>query len=378
MNVVLTMSFSVCVRALLLGHFVVFSVNVIDAYAFNENSSRPQIVSRAIAGDENQRPSLDDYMNQRRALINEEFQTSFESDVTLTENEQRANEVIMRAKNKELIGGLANPAGFNPSRHIFEVLQNVTDSDLFKILHKMPKGAILHSHDAGMCSADYLVTLTYWPNLWQCTANGVIAQLFFSRVRPPPNHESTDTCTWTLVSEERQRVGAAKYDEYVRKLFTLFDKDVHPKIQYRDINDVWQAMMGIFARITPMLCFAPVWKSYYKQALKEAYADNVQYLEFRSTLPPVRPHSYHLNISLNDQFNHFRFMIWMAVNIPKKKLWKYNQQLLRNSKMKILVSLDRKSFTLREKMYQTKRFSNILRSFRNCMHVFQTFLPVSI
>jgi adenosine deaminase CECR1 len=33
--------------------------------------------------------------------------------------------------------------------------------------------------------------------------------------------------------------------------------------------------------------YAPVWKDYYYQALKEMYEDGVLYLEFRGTLPPV-------------------------------------------------------------------------------------------
>lgn len=276
------MSYRICVRTLLL--FVALSVNVIQSYRFNESADRPQIVS---SDDElNQRPTLAEYLNQRRALLNQEFNASFESDVKLNENEQLANEIIMRAKNKEVNGGMANPYSFNPSRHIFEVLQDVRNSDLFKILTKMPKGAILHSHDTALCSADYLVSLTYWLNLWQCTENGTIAKFLFSRARPVP--ETTINCTWTLVSDERKSMGTEKYDENVRKLFTLFDKDVHPKIQYNDINDVWQAMMRIFGRITSMLGYAPAWKAYYKNALKEVYADNVQYLEFRSTLPPVR------------------------------------------------------------------------------------------
>lgn len=241
----------------------------------------------------NPRPSLAEYMSQRQTLVNQEYNMGFESDVRLTDNEKVANEIIMRAKKKEVDGGLSNPYSFNPSRHIFEVLQNVKDSDLFKILQKMPKGAILHSHDTSLCSADYLVSLTYWPNLWQCSENDKIITFYFSTAQPAP--EASTNCTWTLVSEQRSRLGDAKYDEYVRKMFTLFNRDVHPKIQFRDINDVWQTMMQIFGRVTPLLGFAPVWKAYYKHALKEMYADNVQYLEFRSTLPTVRP--IHISIT---------------------------------------------------------------------------------
>lgn len=261
------------------------SANVIHSFDHNENVARPSLVLPHV-DEPADRPSLDDYMSRRKSLLQQQFEMGFESDVTLTADEQLANKIIMRAKNKELKTGQAHPYAFNPSRHIFEVLENVTESDLFKILKRMPKGGILHAHDTALCSADYLVVLTYWPNLWQCTRNRTIDRFLFSRQEPeaiPAND-----CIWTSVAMERQKMGAEEYDEYVRTFFTLYDKNLNPLTQYRDINAVWDALSKTFMRVTPMLTYAPVWKAYYKQALKEMLADNVQYLEFRSTLPPVR------------------------------------------------------------------------------------------
>lgn len=263
------MSFCDCVRTFLVFHIAAASV-IPEQSLFNDD-----IV--------NERPSFAEYMNQRQMLLNQEFAMGFESDVSLTANERLANEIIMRAKNKELREGLASPHSFNPSRHIFEVLNDVKNSNLFKIIEKMPKGGILHSHGAGICSIDFLVNLTYWQNLWQCTGNGTIYTFLFSRARP----RSESTCTWSLVSEERQRWGAVKYDAYVREHFTLFDKNMHPRIQFRDVNDVWQRFDQIFERFG-MLKYEPAWRAHFKQTLKEVYADNVQYLEFRSGLSPVR------------------------------------------------------------------------------------------
>lgn len=265
---------------------VAVSANVIQAFTIDENAGRPSIVSGPTADDANPRPSLEEYLSQRQKLKNEEFEASFESDVQLTDVEEEANEIIMRAKNKELNRGLADPSSFNPARHIFEVLQEVKESDLFKILKKMPKGGILHAHDTALCSADYLVSLTYWEHLWQCAENGSIVSLYFSREQPKP--DPLLNCVWTSVAEERERRGAAEYDAALRKSFTLFDKDVNPKLQYSDINAVWKVMMDIFGRITPLLGYVPVWQAYYKNGLKEMFADNVQYLEFRGTLPPVQ------------------------------------------------------------------------------------------
>lgn len=235
----------------------------------------------------NKRPSYKEYLDQRQKFIEEEFSVGFEHDVQLNEQEQLANEVIKAAKAKEVNEGFRQPFRFNPSRHLFDVLKDIRKSELFQILQKMPKGGILHAHDMALCSTDYIVTLTYLADLWQCSdpnASHRIQQFLFSRNAPA----TVSGCEWLRVSEVRTKIGASKYDRYVRTLFTLYREDENPRTQFKDINDVWNTFMDIFLLIGPIVTYAPVWKDYYKNALKEMYADNVQYLEFRGLLPQVR------------------------------------------------------------------------------------------
>lgn len=238
------------------------------------------------------RPSVDDYFRDRKTLINYEEQSSFGSDIKLTDNEEQANKIIMQAKEHEYQVGTIQPLLFNPARHIFEVLDAIKQSKLFQIIKKMPKGGILHAHDTALCSANYLVSLTYWPDLWQriSNKNNQIEDFLFSRQQPNvPNTNQSDSndSQWRLVKDVRNEMGAAKYDEHVRTLFTLFDKNINPRIQFPDINEVWNRFMGIFMKVGALVTYAPVWKDYYKHALKEMQEDGVQYLEFRGTLPKV-------------------------------------------------------------------------------------------
>lgn len=235
----------------------------------------------------NSRSSPEDYFRDRTDLINYEVESSFGADIKLTDNEELANKIIIQAKEDEYQVGLVQPYLFNPSRHIFEVLDVIKQSKLFQIIQKMPKGGILHAHDTGLCSANYVVSLTYLPHLWQRTSNDAnkIKEFLFSRERP--NTSNDNDSTWRLVRDVRTEMGAAKYDELVRSMFTLYDKTINPRIQFADINDVWHRFQGLFIQVTPILTYAPVWKSYYKHALKEMHEDGVQYLEFRGTLPPV-------------------------------------------------------------------------------------------
>lgn len=228
------------------------------------------------------RPSYEQYIASRETVFNQENSNNFESDVKLNPKEARANAIIMAVKNAELDDGFKKPQTFAPSRHFFEVLDRINKSKLFKIIRKMPKGGILHAHDTALCSTDYLVSLTYREHLWQCNdSNNTIVSFKFSRNTP----EFVNGCKWLKVADERERVGRVEYDAYIRSNFTLFTNDPH---KFSDINVVWNEFMGLFIRFEPLVTYAPVFKDYYKQALKEMMQDGVQYLELRVLLPPVR------------------------------------------------------------------------------------------
>lgn len=231
------------------------------------------------------RPSLSDYKNLRKRFITEESDRALGSDIYLNENELKANKIIMAAKNKEIQIGFNNPYNFTPSRHLFEVLTQINQSDLFKIIKKMPKGGMLHAHDTALCSTDYVVSITYRDHLWQCYNLTNVNHIQFLFSREQPTDIPDDFSEWTLVADERLKVGNEVYDKKIRKLFTLFTDD--PINAFKDINDVWSRFMHIFMAVDPLITYVPVWQDYYRNALKELYADGVQYLEFRGTLPMV-------------------------------------------------------------------------------------------
>lgn len=249
-------------------------VSTVHAFGIGENV--------VVTDDTSTRPSYHDYLRNRKTFLQRELSRGIGADITLNDREVLANEIIMDAKNEELRAGFANPFKFIPSRHIFEVLDQLKSSRLFNLIRHMPKGAILHAHDMALCSTDFLVTLTYRPYLWECrnsTKNSISFK--FSRTAPT----STQGCRWTLVSSERKRMGKELYDIELRKHFTLYTKN--PLTEFKDINDVWSRFINIFITIEPLVTFLPVWKDYFSRALTEMYEDNVQYLEFRGVLPEL-------------------------------------------------------------------------------------------
>lgn len=227
------------------------------------------------------RPTVSEYNAIRENFVDQQFARGLGAKIVLTPKEERVNSILMGAKLKELADGFRAPYQFTQARHLFEVLSKINDSEVFKIIKKMPKGAVLHAHDTAICSTDYLVTLTKREYLWQCRDLDQKPQFLFSRNQP----EAVNNVPWKLVADIRRTMGDSKYDQEVRKLFTLYTAD--PLNTYKDINTVWDRFMELFITFGPIVTYEPVWRDYYYQALKECNEDNVQYLEFRGTLPDV-------------------------------------------------------------------------------------------
>lgn len=258
-----------------------------------DSATKFYVNSKATA--ENEHPIIEEYYRNRRNLIDCEVKSSFGSDLILSRADMLANKVILEAKEDELTAGLLDPYSFNPSRHIFEVLDAIKQSKLFEIIQKMPKGGILHAHESAMCSADCIVSLTYWPNLWQKskTKSNEITGFRFARVQPnnsSPNE--SDDLVWRPVKEAREAMGAKSYDDKIRKMITLFDKNFDPKTQFKNSDEVWKRFEEIFAVVGSILAYPPVRKAYFKNALKEMLADGVQYLEFRGGFSKVFYQNY--------------------------------------------------------------------------------------
>lgn len=238
-----------------------------------------------IMEDSNSRISSAEYNKLRSALFQHEQRRAFGSSIELNEREKKANKILMAAKNEELLIGFETPYKFNPSKHFFESFDSISSSPLFKIIEMMPKGAVLHAHDTALCSTDFLISLTYWDDLWMCHDDKMDQIVFrFSKKQPSrmPDFPENMTCKWKKVPDERKSKGPQVFDEDLRKRMSLF-----PVEQFRDINHVWQVFMGIFATINGLLMYVPGWEAYYYNALKEFRDDNVNYLEFRTTLPIV-------------------------------------------------------------------------------------------
>lgn len=214
-----------------------------------------------------------DFWSDRKAILSSEDAQIIGSEIVLSEKEQQVNSILMKYKRKEYDEGFETPGKFNPSRHFFLAKNDIENSTVFQIIQKLPKGATLHAHDTAIASLDYLYSLTYRPNLYGCVENGGVKLHFFN--------EPDTSCNWKLVKDLRE--ADPTFDELLKSQISIIVDN--PYEAYPDINAVWSKFAVVFGTITPMLTYAPVWKDYFYQILKELYEDNTMYMEFRGTLP---------------------------------------------------------------------------------------------
>ncbi|ALC44999.1 Adgf-B, partial [Drosophila busckii] len=222
------------------------------------------------------------YCTLREVLVKQDRAQAFGYNVQLNEKETAANEVIMKEKLRELEKGFLDPAKFAPGHHIFEVLKEVEKSKLFAMLKTMPKGGILHAHDTALCSTEFLIRLTYRPDLWICTTDDGCKAIAFRFSKEQPTMKALSDCNWEPMCEFRQRRGEENVTKYLYRRFSMY-----PYASFASNNEAWNHFMGIFMLLDGLLLHAPVWADYYYNALQELKADGVQYLELRSLLPDL-------------------------------------------------------------------------------------------
>lgn len=225
-----------------------------------------------------------DYWTLRARILANEQERMFGGRLDFEHGERAANEVLMTIKRAEFDKALHNVSLFLPARNFLETREEIEKSEIFKIIRKMPKGAVLHSHDMAIVSADWIFwNVTFRPNLYVCeNSKGYLKLKFFDR----PNED----CAWKLLSELRkdERLVNAINARIYRQMTMLTENSTE---KYKNGDEAWSKFVDIFAFITPIITYRPVYEDHFYEGLRELYADNVMYIEIRSTLPNL----YELN-----------------------------------------------------------------------------------
>ncbi|KAK2832502.1 hypothetical protein Q7C36_015964 [Tachysurus vachellii] len=227
--------------------------------------------------------------HQRELLLQEEASRQIGGRVALSAAELRLDSLLHKLKEQEM-----KASHFPPAMHFFKAKPYIQKSPVFKLLQKMPKGAILHIHSSALVSVDWLVlNVTYRPHCYVCFTWTGHVQFVFSARQP---FQRLGCSQWNLLEKLRATMSdVPAFDKSLMRNLTLFTED--PDAAYPTQDEVWNQFEQIFTSISGLITYAPVFKDYLYQGLLQLYNDNIMYLELRTGLSQT----YELDGTLHDR-----------------------------------------------------------------------------
>lgn len=117
--------------------------------------------------------------------------------------------------------GVKTPEKFPPAMHFFQGKQYLRQSEVYRIIQKLPKGALLHGHNTGMVSSRWIISnLTTLYNLYTCRdVNGL---LMFTYEQGKCHSEVQNVCLERINADDRRL-----YERQLEKHINMYT--VHPE-----------------------------------------------------------------------------------------------------------------------------------------------------
>ncbi|NP_001191564.1 adenosine deaminase AGSA precursor [Aplysia californica] len=219
------------------------------------------------------------YLLKRNSLIEEDASRKLGAKIVLTNEEKVLDDFILAEKRKLIDDSRLNQTEYMPAASFYRSKDFIDTTFAYKIIQDMPKGGALHLHDLAIASLDWVVkNATYRDNVYMCMDKDNDVNLRVLQLIPPDPF-----CVWKLVATERANSGDVEaFDDWLKKNISYLSTD--PVTQYATVDSVWVRFNKYFAQVIGLLFYAPIMRDYYRQALEEFRADNVQYIELRSQL----------------------------------------------------------------------------------------------
>ncbi|KAJ1303110.1 hypothetical protein OPQ81_011311 [Rhizoctonia solani] len=236
--------------------------------------------------------TVEEYRQRRADLIAEERALRFDAERirNVTSREARAVEIVdvIRRHEEENIWR-ADP-NKEPGMPFLWAKNIIAQTELFKVIKKMPKGGLLHAHLDAMCDVSYLLKLALdYPIIHvrtTSTLNGS-APYPLPTFKPLPRREVKEAKKNALPTSQDYLGAQAGFDKWITDALTINAEETYS--QYNSSAKVWEKFGSTFAAGAGILRYEPIWRRYVDQLLVSQIEDGISYVEIRLSFDPTLP-----------------------------------------------------------------------------------------
>ncbi len=216
--------------------------------------------------------SYDQYLQNRRALMQKDSQMYFDFGISLTEKEEALNDHLMLLQSR-MLKAYKDQHFFPPARNFYQSKSHIEETKLFELIKKMPKGGILHLHSGAMGDADWMIqkaaSLPEMYIYWDSVQVGDYLLGSFHAF-DEENVPSGFVQVQSLLAEQ-----PSAYQE-IRSLLVFEEEMDHDSV------DIWNEFQSIFGRINDFFNYRPAFEDYIVHGVQILIDDNIQHCEMRT------------------------------------------------------------------------------------------------
>lgn len=175
--------------------------------------------------------------------------------------------------------------------------ERMEQSKLFKIVKKMPKGALLHCHLEAMVNLDWLVEEMFREEGIHIEAEaplstGALRERTNFSFRYQKTPASSDASLWSEAYKPKQLIPVAQaadsfpeggrdgFKAWFRSRVTITVDETLK--HHHGPNDIWRKFTSCFGKLATLLYYEPIFRKFLQILFRDLLEDGVQYVDLRA------------------------------------------------------------------------------------------------
>lgn len=252
-------------------------------------------------------PFIQQYMAGRENLISQEKTTRSDASFrkSLSPIAKRACTIVDRIRNHEKKTvwtadveedmAQATHQSIFPGMMFMFAKDRMESTNLWKIVRKMPKGCLLHSHLDAMVSFDYLLdVLLKTPGMHMSSDQPLNSKQALENAAMDFRYkakERTEGSVWeesykpetfillTKVADEFPNGGRQGFLQWLKSRCTLSMTDSHE--QHHGIDAIWRKFAKCFIVVATIIHYEPIFRAFLQRLMSQLKSDGVNWVELR-------------------------------------------------------------------------------------------------